>query len=112
MFSDENLNQSLDEIQSETEDSVKKAYGQKYFEFQKLLLNDLKNKLGRSERIEAVVEDIMDPIRSVYPEITYRPNDDIRGEIAVMVFSLIPIQQMYRLTYFFDDSKPENIKIM
>jgi hypothetical protein len=55
-------------------------------------LNDLKNKLGRSERIEAVVEDIMDAISSVYPEITYRPNDDIRGEIAVMVFSLIPIQ--------------------
>ncbi len=50
--------------------TVKKAYGQKYFEFQKSLLNNLKNKPGRRERIDAVVNDIMDAIRSVDPEIT------------------------------------------
>ena len=106
MTFDRNVSQLMDKTWNETNDSVKKDYGQQYFEKQRTTLVEF-FELLKSVDTGVVVNDMLDAIRNVKPKISYEPH---KGFLSILFFRAalhFPNEWFDELTYFLNKNKPQ-----
>ena len=106
MTSESYLNQLMDKKWKETTDSVRNAYGLKYFESQKNIIFDVLKYIKPGDK-DIVVNDILDAIINVRPKISYQPSDGIISRFAVLIPLYFSNQWIDKLQGFIDRSKPD-----
>ena len=111
MTSEDYLGNMVQKTWDQSEESVRKSYGDKYFEKQKETAKNFHKNFKSGADIDLVVNDMIDAVKSADPEITYRPIEGIQSKILCLLPAYIPSQWLDHLIYSRDKVKPDGVQI-
>ena len=110
MTGNDYLQNLIKQTWDQSEESVRKSYGEKYFDIQKETVKNFHKNFKSGTDIDIVVNDLLDAVQNKDPDIRYRPIEGLQSKILCTLPVYLPSQWLDQLIYSRDKAIPQSVE--